>query len=284
MFGVQSAFTKKYQKNAGDGIKSAFIYNATSPLLFIVIMFIYNGGVLSCTLFSFVMAVIWAVLCNAMSFFQIKALSHGNIANYSLFLLGGGMILPIVYGIICGEAFSAFKIAGIILVCVAIAIKIDVKEKSDAKTLGCLILIFILNGLFGVLSAIYQSDLFAFEKVSSEQFSVLRGIFTAALGGIMYCFAALFYKDNKAETKEVNSKSYLKAMPWSLAGGGINGIANLLLLISLLTVPASLQYPIITGGGIFISAVVGLCFKEKTTLKTWLSVAFAVIGTIVMVF
>lgn len=283
LFSVQAAFTKQFQKNAGEGFKSAFLYNVISPLLFIVIMLVYEGFKIESSLYSFVMAMIWAVICNAMTFFQIKALSNGNVANYSLFLLGGGMILPIVYGAFCGDDFGVFKIVGIVLVCLAVIMKIDVKEKSSKGTLWCLIALFFLNGLAGVLSAVYQSDLIGFSKVSSEQFSILRSLTTVGVGAIMLIITIIREKkkDDKAPTF---SRGDAKALPWGLISGGINGAANLLLLFSLLTVQASLQYPVITGGGIFLSAIVGLFFKEKPDVKTWISVVFAVAGTVIMIF
>lgn len=281
LFSVQAAFTKQYQRNAGEGLRSSFLYNVISPLLFILIMFFYDGMKLSCTWYSLVMALIWAVICNAMTFFQIKALSKGKVANYSLFLLGGGMILPVIYGAFVGDDFGVFKIIGIVLVCIAILTKIDVKEKSNVYTLICLIIVFILNGLAGVLSAVYQSDLLTFDKISSEQFSILRSFTTVGLGAIMLVVSSVF--GNKEENVKLFSNDNLKGMPWALVSGGINGLANLLLLFSLVSVQASLQYPIITGGGIFLSALVGLFFGEKPDVKTWISVAFAVAGTIVMI-
>lgn len=284
LFSVQSAFTKQYQKKAGEGFKSAFLYNVVFPFLFVLIMCFYEGMKIRCTLYSFVMAMLWAAICNAMSFFQIKALSKGNVANYSLFLLGGGMILPIVYGAFFGDDFGVFKIIGILLVCVSIGMKIDLKQKNSKDTMACLIALFFLNGLAGVLSAVYQSNLIPFEKVSSEQFSILRSFTTIGVGLVML-FGTVLVEKRKTEHKlSVFTKEHAKAIPWGLIGGGINGVANLLLLFSLASVQASLQYPIITGGGIFLSALVGLCFKEKPDAKTWISVAFAVAGTVIMVF
>ncbi len=283
LFSIQPAFTKQYQRNAGDGLKSSFLYNVTSPLLFIAIMFFYEGMKLDFTVYSFVMAMVWAIVCNAMSFFQIKALSYGNVANYSLFLLGGGMLIPVVYGAIFGDDFGACKIIGTVLVCVAILIKINPKEKSRAGSLFSLIMIFILNGLAGVLASVYQSELFTFDKISSEQFSILRSFTTVGVGAVMLGVLSIKERGDEKQNALAMRKGYLKAMPWSLIGGGINGVANLLLLFALQTVQPSLQYPIITGGGILLSAIVGLIFKEIPDKKTWISVGFATAGTIIMI-
>lgn len=285
LFSVQSVFTKQFQKNAGEGLKSAFLYNVVSPMLFIVVMLLYEGMILKYSTYAFVMALLWAIICNAMTFFQIKALSQGNVANYALFLLGGGMVLPIVYGMLSGDDFGVCKIIGILLVCVAIVMKCDTKKNNKKSTFGCLIVLFFLNGLVGVLSAVYQSDLLPFEKVSAEQFSILRSFTTVGVGGVLLLVTVL------SERRRVSGKgsarlwkNYRKAIPWGVLSGGINGLANLLLLLSLVTVQASLQYPIVTGGGIFLSAIVGLFFKEKTNRRTWIAVALAVIGTVVMMF
>ena len=283
LFSIQPAFTKQYQRNAGEGLKSSLIYNVTSPLLFITIMIFYEGMRLDFSIYSFIMAMIWAIICNAMSFFQIKALSAGNVANYSLFLLGGGMLIPVVYGAIFGDDFGVFKIVGIALVCVSILIKINPKKKSDAGSLFSLIMIFVLNGLVGVLASVYQSELFKFDKISSEQFAILRSFTTVGAGAVTLCVLSLKENGGSKQDSRLIMKGYLKAMPWSLIGGGINGVANLLLLLALQMVQPSLQYPIITGGGILLSAIVGLFFKEIPDKKTWISVGFATTGTIAMI-
>ena len=80
------------------------------------------------------------------------------------------------------------------------------------------------------------------------------------------------------------TKIYVKASPWATMAGILNGVANLILLYSLLYVDPSLQYPVITGGTILFSALVGLLFGERPNKKTLLSVALAVAGTIAAVF
>ena len=163
-------------------------------------------------------------------------------------------------------------------------IKTNCKEKGEKGSLFSLIAIFLLNGLAGVLSSVYQSELIKFDKISSEQFSILRSFTTVGVGAVMLGVLSVTEKGEEDENARLIRKGYLKAMPWSLTGGGINGVANLLLLFALQTVQPSLQYPIITGGGILLSAIVGLIFKEIPDKKTWISVGFATAGTIIMIF
>lgn len=282
MFSVQFAFTKKYQQTAGTDLKASFLYNALSPILFALIMFFYDKCTLSITPFALIMSLLWAVVSNVITYFSIKALALGSLSNYSLFLLAGGMVLPAVYGAFFGDEFTLPRILGILLVLVAVFIRLDRKEKIEKKTILCFFMLFLLNGLISVIASIYQSDLFPFDKVSSTQFAQLRAWTTVLVGAIAFCVCWIL--EHKKGADSVGLKSYLTASPWAAISGLINGVANLLLLFALLVLEPSLQYPIITGGSIFLSVLVGLFFKEKPDRRTWMAVAFAVAGTIVMVF
>ena len=283
MFSIQFAFTKKYQLAAGTDMKAAFLYNALSPLAFCLIMFFLDGCKIEVTPFSLLMSMLWAVVANAITYFSIQALALGSVSNYSLFLLGGGMVLPAIYGAIWGgDTFGFFKITGIVLVLVAVCTQINFKEKTNKTALFYFMMLFLLYGFISIISSVYQSNL-PFEKTSEIQFSILRSITTILVGGVAFgsCFAVEKYKRPDCN---IPIKNYIQATPWAAISGLINGVANLLLLFSLTTLEPSLQYPIITGGSIFLSALIGLVFKEKPNTKTWISVAFAVVGTIVIIF
>ena len=315
LFSVQFAFTKKYQTAAGTGMRAAFFFNAVSPLAFGLLLLLLDGCKWEITSFSVLMSFLWAVISNAITYFSIKALSLGSVSNYSLFLLGGGMILPAIYGAVWGkDAFGAYKVIGIFLILSAVCIKINRKEKADKTAFLCFFVLFVLNGLISILASIYQSDL-PFFKPSETQFAIQRAFMTVAVGTLAFfcltvqkvrtihnaqtiqalqttqaaqkvCPAQTVYimQGEKTEKdKKICEKQYIKAAPWAVAGGLANGAANLLLLYSLLTLEPSLQYPIVTGGSILLSTVIGIYFKEKPDLRTWISVGLALLGTIVMV-
>jgi drug/metabolite transporter (DMT)-like permease len=203
----------------------------------------------------------------------------GSIANYSLYLLCGGMVLPVLYGACVGDAFDFLKIASLILIIGAIAIKFNAKEKTDKKALLYFGALFLLNGLVGVVSSVHQGNLFAYAKVSSVELMILNSAFTILLAFIV--FGVMAWK----KRREINFKNYFKATPWAMCDGILNGVANLFLLISLQTLAPSLQYPIVTGGTIFLSALFGyLFYKEKPTRRVLISVALAIVGTVLMGF
>lgn len=62
----------------------------------------------------------------------------------------------------------------------------------------------------------------------------------------------------------------------------VNGIGNLLLLIALLYVPASVQYPVVTGGTIVISTLISLIKRDKITKKELMAAGIAFVATCFM--
>ena len=69
-----------------------------------------------------------------------------------------------------------------------------------------------------------------------------------------------------------------------MAGNGVlNRVANYLLLLSLAFLPASVQYPMITGGVMIVSTLLSYFTPNKPKLKEWLSVALSFAGIMIMV-
>ena len=280
LFSIQFVFTKKYQQAAGSEMAATFLFNAISPVAFVIILFFMDGMKIEATWFAVILAFLWALVCNACSYFSIKALEFGSLTNYSLYLMSGGMILPILYGAIFeNDAFSIPKLIGIFVVIAAVIVKMDFKEKANWKTTACFLLLFVLNGAVGVISSIYQSQQLSFEKVSSIQFSLLGNLFRIGIGAIMYGVYLLRSRENRGVAQ---IRSYVKGSPWAAICGICNGVANLLLLMALVALDPSLQYPLVTGGCIVLAAVFGLFFKEKISLRVGISVGLAMLGTIVM--
>ena len=280
LFSIQFVFTKKYQQAAGSGMEATFLFNTISPVAFVIILFFMDGMKIETTWFALFLSFLWALVCNACSYSSIKALELGSLTNYSLYLMSGGMILPILYGAIFEhDSFSIPKLIGIFVVIAAVFVKMDFKEKANWKTTAYFLLLFLLNGSIGVISSIYQSQELSFEKVSSTQFSLLGNLFRVGIGAVMYCGYLLKRRKDKSSSQIL---SYTKGAPWAAICGICNGVANLLLLMALVSLAPSLQYPLVTGGCIVLAAVFGLFFKEKISLRVGVSVGLAMVGTIVM--
>lgn len=281
LFSAQFTFTKQYQRTVGTTDASAsFFHKAIAPTAFVIVLLSLNGFRLSVTPFSLLLAFLNVFILLSSSLCSIKVLAKGSLANYSLYLMSGGMILPVVYGFFLGgDAVNIWKIVSIVVILAAIFVKYDTKEKMDRCTLLLLIALFLLNGAVGVVSSIYQGDLFPFERPAVRDFQILYTLFSMLAAGILYTVETIRRKEVR-----VNFKRYLKASPWALLEGVLNGTGNFLLLLSLSVLEPSIQYPIITGGSIFLAAIFGFFFKEKPTSRGWVSITLAVVGTIFMMF
>ena len=78
----------------------------------------------------------------------------------------------------------------------------------------------------------------------------------------------------------INKKSLLICF----FSASLNSFANLLLLIALLHLPTSVQYPIVTGGTIVFSTMIDKLRKEKLSVKEIAAAAVAFISSILMAF
>ena len=63
-----------------------------------------------------------------------------------------------------------------------------------------------------------------------------------------------------------------------------NGIGNLFCQIALTSLPASVQYPIITGGVMVLSTLISLVRREPIGGKTYLAAVLACLSTVLILF
>jgi drug/metabolite transporter (DMT)-like permease len=223
----------------------------------------------------------------------IKALSLGTLAIYSMFMMLGGMLVPFFYGIIfLNEAVSVGKIIGSIIMTVCIVLQAlwqksepsvsDAPVKKGTKYLFFLvcIAIFFINGFSGVIS---KSHAVSENTAPETSFMFTSCALTSLLSAIILLITLLIDRQDGI----ASVRSVIKAKPIVISA--LLGIAaymgNFLLLVAADKVPASVQFPMISGGTIALSSVVSLVlFKEKLSAKEWISVAGAFASTFLFVF
>ena len=132
--------------------------------------------------------------------------------------------------------------------------------------------VFVFNGLSGVISKFFQAS--DFEKTSEAAYSVWTAVLTALISGVI-----LLFTFRKSPIK-LNAKAVL-----SMAGNGVlNRVANYLLLLSLAFLPASVQYPMITGGVMIVSTLLSYFTPNKPRKRELITVALSFIGILFLVF
>ena len=273
MFGIQFYVNDAYKNESGSGLASAMMLGILSGLTGTVFLFAMNGFSISATPFTVVMGAITAVNSVLYTVFALKALARINLSLYSLFAMLGGMLLPFFQGLFFyGEPFTLAK--GLCLAFIAAALLLTV-EKGDKKG-GAIyyILVFVLNGMSGVLSKLYQE--LPFEKSSNADYSLWIAIISTVISS-----AVLFYLLTATPTDA--PRFTVKSAIFGTVNGGLSRVANYILLIALTFLPASIQYPFITGGVMIVSTAICFITGQKPSKKEVISVVLAFIGVLLLV-
>lgn len=270
MFGGCFTLQDTYRNMRGSSFyisqESAFV----GALAGFVVLLVFNGFQIEFTVFTFLIAALASLNGIAFSFCTFKALDTINLSLFSLFSMLGGMVLPFLQGIIFySERLTIAKILCLLLIGAALCLTVSRSEKKRG-TMYC-VGIFVLNGMSGVLSKIFSSS--SFEKTSSLGYSIWISICTAVISGLLL----LLLRNPKAQAPYT-----LKTFGISASRGAVNRIANLLLVVALAHVDASVQYPMVTGGTMLVSTLLCCFGPQKPSKKELISVVFAFVGLLTL--
>lgn len=270
LFGIQFLCSDRYGALCGNGPGAAFFLSFLSSLAGLVCLLVVNGFCLEWTPFAGACALAAGLNSVLYSVCSLKALSRCNLSVYSLFAMLGGMLLPFLSGLLFyQETMTVGK--GICVAFIGVALFLGVS--GNKKTGGLLFCfgVFFLNGMSGVISKLFESA--PYPKTSAAGYSILVAIGTALMsGGVLL-----------AVRKQVRCLKG-KAVTFALCGGLLSQVANLLLLIALAALPASTQYPFVTGGVMIVSTMLCLLAGQKPTRRELLSVFISFLGILALVF
>lgn len=271
MFSVMFFFNQMFQKHYGSGLRAALLFSAGSGVSGLIVLLAINGFSFEYTHFSLIMATLTALNSLGFTFCSLKALGKINLSLYSLFSMLGGMALPFVSGILFhNEELTWGK--GICFIIITLALFLTV-EKSGERKGGTFyyIGIFTLNGMSGVLAKIFKAA--PFEKASDAGYSILCVLVSVLLSLILLLIV-------KPEKKRINPGTVI-----SMIGNGVLGrVGNWILLITLTVLPASAQYPFITGGTMILSTLICYFTPNKPKWREIVAVIVSFIGLLVLVF
>lgn len=270
MFGFMFFFKQIFKKNYDepDNLKAMAIFNAGSGIMGLVSLLIINGFRFEYTHFTLLMAVIATINSMAFGYCSLKALGKINLSLFSVLSMLGGMALPFAFGILFyNEPLTVGKAVCFVIITAALFLTV---KKGDGKNEWIYYAgIFVFNGMSGVISKIYQAT--NFEKASSTGYSIL----CSALG-LLFAIAILVVR--KPDFKKLN----LKAIFGVFGSGIFSRVANLLVLIALTYVPASSQYPFITGGTMVVSTAIALITHQKPSKGEIAAVGLSMVAMIVL--
>ena len=271
LFAVQFLFNQQYRRLKGEGLDATMTFSLYTSAISFVILFALGRFQLHITWFSLLIAVLYAAVCLLSSYAGLKAFGTANLSVYSIFMMLGGMLLPFAYGILfANEALSFAKALSILLICAAVGCSFE-KGAEGKNAYRFYAAIFILNGLVGVLSKIHLSV----AALAVDSYSFMATIQLALLAMcLLYCLMT------RQGIPKPSGKLYLCLSGYAVC----NGIGNLFCQIALTSLPASVQYPIITGGVMVFSTLISLARREPIGRKTYLAAALACLSTILILF
>lgn len=268
LFSTQFLLNNEYRKESGNTWNAALKFSLYSSLFGLAALLCINKFHLEFSVFSAVVAVIYSMVTITLGYSSIKAFLYANLSVYSVFAMIGGMLLPFVYGVLCGEKLTWARIVCCILIAVSVLMSIN-KGENSKKAVKYYIAVFILNGMVGVISKFHQIHIDL--CVDSGSFMILTKICSVTLSALLIAFQ-----------KEKNYSISIKACTYIIIYSLVNSIGNLMLLISLIYLPASVQYPICTGGTIVFSVLISALSKENITKKECIGAGIAFIATLFM--
>lgn len=279
LFSLQFLFQNNYKKIYGSGVKDGLNFQMYVSLIGAAIIFIISLIVekkpLGFSPFTLATAFVYAVITISFSVISLKAMQTANVALFSTFAMLGGMVIPFLYGVIAnGEAVNAKKIAGLTLIAAALIVSALKKESENKSKKAYLYYaaVFLLNGAFGAISAFHQSPAFSELAAGGYALMVYAQLFAFILSAL--ALAAIKGGAQKPSAKILQITSLYAAF---------NGVGNLFTVLALLTIPASVQYPVITGGTIIISSAIAMISEKKFMIKYAVTALISLAATILFV-
>ena len=277
-YALNFAVTKLYQLSEGNNLDAGVVFNCLVGLAGTVIYFAICGFKVEVTTFSVVLSFLMTVFVGLYTIIGFKIMSLGSMAVYTVFLMLGGMILPYFYGLLfLNEEITVAKVIAMMLMTFAIILQNSGDDGKRGKAVFYIlcIAVFILNGAVSVVSKVHQSYP-QYESVSNNGFVLLNNLMRFLLFGTMIPFI------RKQGTKMLNIKPKMYAV--IIASAVISSVASFFQLVGASYLPASIQFPVISGGTIVFTALMGfLFFKECINKRQMLSLGICVISTILFV-
>ena len=268
LFGLQFQLNSKYQKACGNTAAVSFLFSLIYSIAGGTFLLVLNRFEFGWTWFTFCMAMAAAANALMYTFCSLKAFEHISLSLYSLFAMLGGMLLPFFLGLVFfGEPLTVGKVLCVILIFLALVFTVtEVKIKEGwIYYVG----VFFLNGMAGVLSKLYGEA--AFEKNSSAVYSVWTAICTALISGVILIFL-------RKRIVKPNRNALLCAVGY----GACNSLGNFLLVFALTFVPASVQYPFVTGGVIIVSVLIATVRGQRPTKREYIATTISFVGLLLL--
>lgn len=266
----KNSCTNHFSKNLVKTHRDNMFFNAVLSFG-AVIFFLCAGPQFNISTFSFIMALIFAIVTAGAQLTLILALACGPMSFSVLFTYLGGILIPTAY-----SAIAAWKLPniyqfiglGFMLVTVFTSTNLKKENKISAKWLLFATISLIMWGLVGVCQGIHQNS-----KYKNETTGFLFCSFVIMT--ILFLLIALMLKREDNPTYKLISKGSI----WITLAGIATGSINLINLYLIGHMDGVIFFPVANGGVILLSGIAAiLIFKEKLSKIQMMSMISGIIA------
>lgn len=270
-FSTSFACQKNYQQKTSTSIASGIVFNIIRATLLTIILFCVCFFKPQITVYSLLMAFLGSIVVFGYTLASFPIIKAGGLSLYTLFLMTGGMIVPFIWGAcFLDENISLMQIGGIILITGSIILSSAENKKTGLGIIALCILVFFLNGASSVVSKLHQMETH-FSTIGTYDYMFWANAFSLVLSFLLLPVAKSTQK----------TKVSPGALVIAFAAAITNGIASYFNLMGAVNLPATVLYPLVTGGTMVFSFLMEVVFfKEKLTLKNLLPIAISFAGTL----
>ncbi len=287
LLALQFSTNKFYQLRFGNAVTTSLLFTALSGLVTALLFFCLNGFSVQITAFSLGMATIIAVLCCSYTLIGFRMFALGSLSVYSMFLMLGGMLLPYLYGVLwLSESLTIGRILGVVLLALSMIFPVLGEKGGSAQTrklfFTLCFVVFTLNGFVSITSKIHQVS--AMPTVGAMDFVILSN----GINGLLSTVALLILCQTKHTAplpEPLTNRSMGLIAGIVVVNAACNGTSYMLQLVGAAHVPASVLYPLVTGGMVVLSAIAGMVFfREFPAKKTAIGLLLSFAATFLFLF
>ena len=264
----QSIINKLYNQNNSE--KGLYAFSAIRAFAAMIVFLLISRGKLHFTSGIWGHALGFAVSYGAATLCGVLAVRYGSLSLTSL-LSSYSLMIPTLYGLVfLREPVSTFLIFGIICLLMSIFF---ISFKKEKQTFSARWLLFVGASFLGngMCSTVQKMQQIAFEGAYTNEFMVL------ALGMLTVFFTVMGVILAPRESLEALKRS------WGMGTihGGTNGILNYFVILLNGMMPASVIFPVISGGSLLLVCILSrLIFKEKLAKMQVVGVGIGILSII----
>lgn len=264
-----SRFGKYYPGDPGKNSPVfSVLYGGVCTVFTLVFTAVTGGFPLALSLPTVLFGLANGVVLTTYNQFLLKSSSMGPYSLVMIFMLSGGLLIPVLWSVIAeGNALSILQWIAIVLMFASFLI-LNKPQKGEKATLPFILSCTILgvaNGIYGILMNTQQAM-----TNNTENAGMI--VFTFGTGAVLSFFMILFPKKGESFAPGQSIKKAFRlnkiCLAWGLASALSASVAVNILMWILSKVNVAVVYAMTNGGVLLVSVLISLLFLGEKCTKT----------------